>query len=83
MTIRLDTADRTELIQRLKRYFDDELDRELGSFEAEFLLDFIGRDIATAFYNQGLRDAEAILQSKLMDISDELAELEQYPASRI
>jgi len=61
----------------LQRYLEDELDVEIGQFDADFLLDFVTKKFGPAFYNQGLSDAEAVMQRKMVDIADELYEIEQ------
>ena len=71
-----ETKKRAELISDLQTYFSDELDYELGQFDAEFLLDFLIKKLAPAFYNKGLDDAKQVLERKVMDISDELYEIE-------
>ncbi|UGA57125.1 DUF2164 domain-containing protein [Vibrio sp. VB16] len=66
-----------EIIYALQRYVEDELDFELGQFDADFLLDFISKKIGPAFYNQGVRDAQNVLDHKLADINDELYQIEK------
>ncbi|KII75431.1 DUF2164 domain-containing protein [Vibrio renipiscarius] len=61
----------------LQDYLSDEVDMEIGQFDAEFLADFIIQKFGPAFYNQGVLDAQTILQRKLLDIADELYEIEQ------
>ena len=41
MSIEFNAEEKADLISRLQGYCDTELDRELGSFEAQFLMDFI------------------------------------------
>ena len=41
MSIKFNAEEKADLISRLQDYCDAELDRELGSFEAQFMLDFI------------------------------------------
>ena len=72
------TKEEKELIvQKIKLYFNDELDQEIGQFDAEFLLDFFSEEIGPRFYNQGLRDARAVLESKLENIDEALYEIEK------
>ncbi|MDV7103489.1 DUF2164 domain-containing protein [Vibrio sp. TH_r3] len=66
-----------EIVFALQKYFEDELDFELEQFDADFLLDFIASKIGPAFYNQGVRDAQKILDTKLLDINDELYQIEK------
>ncbi|MDB1126251.1 DUF2164 domain-containing protein [Vibrio algarum] len=68
---------RQEIIDALQRYFEDELEFDLGQFDADFLLDFITKKIGPAFYNQGIRDAQQVLDLKLADINDELYQIEK------
>jgi uncharacterized protein (DUF2164 family) len=64
----------------LQAYFDDELEVELGQFDADFLLDFISKKIGPSFYNQGVKDAQLIIEKKVLDISDELYLIEKESA---
>ncbi|UPQ89877.1 DUF2164 domain-containing protein [Vibrio sinaloensis] len=61
----------------LQRYLEDELDIEIGQFDADFMFDFIVTKFGPAFYNKGLTDAQTVFQRKMVDISDELYEIEQ------
>lgn len=64
------------LCQKLQHYIADELDHEIGQFEAEFLLDFISREIGGYYYNKGLEDAGSVIAAKFEDINDALYEIE-------
>lgn len=75
-TIDIPKNKRDELIQQFQRYFEQELDHELGQFDGEFLLDFIIKQTGPVFYNQGLADAQAIIERKSQDIADEIYEIE-------
>ena len=55
-TIELDRATKDALIVKIQQYTEAELDRKLGSFEAEFLLDFFAKNMGPHFYNQALAD---------------------------
>lgn len=65
------------LVRKLQVYFNEELQYELGRFDAEFLLDFVGEELGAYFYNRGLQDAQAILSSRLDDLNDAIAQLER------
>lgn len=67
---------------RIKLYFREELDQELGQFDAQFLLEFFAEEIGGYFYNRGLYDAQALLNDKLEDISDALYQLEKTTGGR-
>ena len=65
------------LARKIQTYFEDELEHEIGRFEAEFLLDFFTKEIGGFFYNQGLQDAQAVLQKNVENISEELYAIEK------
>ncbi|MGJ8694240.1 MAG: DUF2164 domain-containing protein [Thalassotalea sp.] len=75
--MKISTDNKTLLLKKLHKYFEDELNQELGQFEGEFLLDFIFKELTPAIYNQGLYDAQAILTSKLDDLHDAIYEIEK------
>ncbi|KLN63676.1 DUF2164 domain-containing protein [Vibrio sp. VPAP30] len=63
--------------RELQRYMEDELEIEIGQFDADFLFDFIVSRFGAAFYNKGLADAQSIIERKIIDIGDEIYEIEQ------
>lgn len=65
------------LVEKLKTYFQDELDQEIGGFDAEFLLDFFSREMGAYFYNRALADVQSMLEEKMLTINDALYEMEQ------
>ena len=65
------------IVEKVKRHFEDELNQDIGSFDAEFLVEFFSREIGAYFYNRGLYDAQAILASKTDELSESIYELEQ------
>lgn len=75
--IKFSNEEKEILVQKLKSYFQKELDHEIGQFESEFFLDFISGEIGAFYYNKGLNDAQAIINGKIEDISDALYEIER------
>ncbi len=71
--------ERSHLERELQTYLQAELDLEIGRFDAGFLLDFIGRKIAPAFYNRGVYDAQTLLETRLEQIREDILGLEKYP----
>ncbi|WP_370302015.1 DUF2164 domain-containing protein [Pseudoalteromonas tunicata] len=55
----------------------NELDIELAQFDADFLLDFISAQLGAHYYNQGLHDAKALIESRLEHITEALYEIEK------
>ncbi len=77
MSVELDTRQREQLVKDLQTYMEAELDRPLGQFEAEFLLDFIIDKLAPHFYNQGVYDAQASVGQQMENLVESLYQLEK------
>ena len=65
------------MVSKIKAYFDEELQQEIGGFEGEFLIDFFARELGPYFYNRGLSDAQQVLNEKMEEAGYTLQELEQ------
>ena len=48
--IELDASVKTEVVAKLQKYFENELQQEIGGFDAEFLLDFFSKDVGGYYY---------------------------------
>lgn len=66
-----------QITEKLQRYMEAELDIELGQFDADFLVDFIAKEMGSIFYNQGLYDAQAVLVDKMDGLTDAIYQLEK------
>ena len=73
----LSAPKKQQLVAQLQTYCNQQLDCELGEFDAEFLFDFVVEHFSPEFYNQGLRDAQVILQQRLYSITEAIEEIEQ------
>jgi uncharacterized protein (DUF2164 family) len=69
--------EKQHIVGRIKRYFSEQLDQEIGQFDAEFLLDFFAAEVGSSFYNRGLYDAQAALSARIDDVQDAILQLEQ------
>jgi len=76
MQIEFTKQEKELLVQKLKHYFTNELDQEIGQFDAEFLLDFFGKELGVYYYNRGLTDAQDIFKNRVDSITDSIYELE-------
>lgn len=65
------------MAQKVKKYFQEELNEDIGNFDAEFLIDFFAEEMGGFFYNRGLYDAETMISEKVSEISDLLLQLEK------
>ena len=76
-TIEFNTEEKEAISQKIKHYFETELDQEIGSFEAQFLLDFISQEIGAYYYNRGLQDALVLFQERMESAADAIYEIEK------
>ena len=65
------------IVQKVKMYFQEELDQDIGQFDAEFLIDFFADEVGAYFYNRGLYDAQTLLSQKVDELGDSILELER------
>lgn len=75
--IEFSDSQKEAMVAKLQSYFDRELDCELGQFDAEFLLDFIAKEMGAFYYNSGLRDARAIFENRVEAIDEDLYAIEK------
>jgi len=71
------SEERDIICRKIQLYLREELDLEVGQFVAGFLLDFFAEEIGPYFYNRGLYDAQAILESRLENIGEAIYEIEK------
>lgn len=56
------------LISKIKNYYLNIREEEIGDLAAGLLLDFIVDEIAPAFYNQGVRDSYRFMSERVEDL---------------
>ena len=76
-TIQFTSEEKQLLVRKIQLYFSEELNQQIGGFDAEFLLDFFSGEVGAYFYNRGLYDAQAALADRLEDIQDSIFQLEK------
>jgi len=75
--VKFSEGEKRILIEKIKTYFDAELDQDIGQFDAEFLLTFFSKEMGVYFYNRGLNDAQFILQNRMESITDAIYDIEK------
>ena len=79
MTIALKKEIRDELIRSIQRYFEEQMDDEIGNIAAGGLLGFVLEEIGPAIYNKAVADVQERLQIRVADLEFEVREEEfQY-----
>jgi len=75
--IKFTDGEKAAIVRKIQLYFTEELKQDIGRFDAEFLLDFFSTEVGAYFYNRGLYDAQALLSSRLDDLSEAIYQLER------
>jgi uncharacterized protein (DUF2164 family) len=69
--------EKDQIIPLIQKYLKEELDYEVGRFDAEFLLDFFSKEIGGYMYNRALSDVHALLDNQLESIAESIYGLEK------
>lgn len=75
--INLSKSNKKAVVEKIKTYFKEELEQDIGSFDAEFLLDFFISEIGAYFYNQALSDAHLLLERHMETMTEIIYDLEK------
>jgi uncharacterized protein (DUF2164 family) len=75
--IELDCKTAEVLAAAVAQHLKEELEVEIGVFEAGDLVRILAERIGPVFYNQGLKDAQALLRARLETITDAIEGLEK------
>jgi uncharacterized protein (DUF2164 family) len=75
--IKFTQEEKDKLIPKIKMYLHEELDFDVGNFDAEFLLDFFSEEVGAYFYNRGIRDSLDMLDDRMEDLKDSIYVLEK------
>ena len=66
-----------QLATDLQQWLANNTSAEIGRFEAGFLLDHVSQLLGAYWYNQGVRDAQAVLAARVDELQGCLEQLEQ------
>ncbi len=75
--IKFTTEEKESLIPKIKMYLSEELDVEIGNFDAEFLLDFFTEEVGPYFYNHGIKDSLDMLDTRMEEVKESIYVLEK------
>lgn len=76
-SLTLEPAQEQAAVQVLKRFLEDRFDLELGSFDAQEVLDLVSREIAPHYYNKAIADTQALLADRFASIESDVWALEK------
>ncbi|AFL98763.1 MULTISPECIES: DUF2164 domain-containing protein [Desulfitobacterium] len=66
--INLTKEQKEEMASAIQRYFLKERDEEIGNLASSLMLDFIIKELAPEFYNQGVYDAYKLMNDRTEDL---------------
>ncbi len=75
--IKFTKEEKETLVPKIKMYLAEELDMEIGNFDAEFLLDFFSEEVGPYFYNRGIKDSLDMLDTRMEEVKESIYVLEK------
>lgn len=66
-----------EIKERIQSYIYKEHGEEIGELAAESWLHFFAEELGVHFYNQGVSDAKAMLEQKVMTMEEDVESLKR------
>ena len=76
MPIELESDQRKRAIASIRRYFDENMDEDIGELKATLLLDFVLVEIAPSVYNLAVTEAQTYFRDKVADLEGVCHEFE-------
>ena len=73
--ISISRKNKDKIIQDLQEWFQENLDQEIGSLDAEFLTDFFTENVGGLYYNQALKDVHTLIYEKTESLADSIYNL--------
>ena len=74
--IELEPETRKRMVESIRRYFEHEMDEEIGDLRAGFLLDYFLSELAPTVYNRAIGDTQAWMLGRIEDLDGSLHEPE-------
>jgi uncharacterized protein (DUF2164 family) len=75
--LELEPAHNQAALQVIKAFLDERFELQMGSFEAQEVLDLFAREVAPYFYNKAISDVQAHLSERFQSIESDLWALEK------
>ena len=66
--IQLSKEQKEQAASKLKKYFMENFEVEIGMLQSEFFIDFISENIGSYYYNKGIEDSLSYMTDKLDDL---------------
>lgn len=78
MELKVDKQQKAAMTKLVRDYLVSELDVDISGLQSEMLVDHLAQVIGPQFYNQGLRDAQAVILRRMDDAASDIDVLEQH-----
>jgi uncharacterized protein (DUF2164 family) len=75
--MRISSEKKDVIREHIKEFFYQEHSEEIGDLAADNFLDFISKEIGPFFYNQGVQDAKALCEQKMISLEEDIQSLER------
>lgn len=66
--IKISKNKKKEMVDKIKDYFSNERNENIGDLAAELILDFFIEELGSHIYNQGIDDAYTYIKDKTEDL---------------
>ena len=73
--INISRKNKDKIIQDIQEWFQENLEQEIGSLDAEFLTDFFTEKVGGVYYNQALIDVHTLINEKTESLADNIYDL--------
>ena len=73
--INISRRNKDKIVQDLQEWFQENLEQEIGSLDAEFLTDFFTENVGGLYYNQALTDVHTLIYEKTESLADNIYDL--------
>ena len=73
--INISRRNKDKIVQDLQEWFQENLEQEIGSLDAEFLTDFFTENVGGLYYNQALTDVHTLIYEKTESLADSIYDL--------
>ena len=67
-SIEIDQQKKKILIEKIKVFYSNEMEEEIGEFKAKKLLDFFMQELSVQIYNMAIEDAKEYMSQRIEDL---------------
>ncbi len=72
MNLKIPKEQKAQIVAMVQQYFRDERGEEIGDLAAEFLIDFMIKQMGPFLYNQAIEDVQAVLNQKMAALEEDV-----------